>query len=106
MQSIARSVSTPSVRMLWLTAVSFAISTLCVTVTLARESTLSESNPAESLRMRHEALREELEQSALQPGLYLESVEHSNTLQGDAYASVDYPFATVSDAFSNPEGLC
>lgn len=89
-----------------LLAVSFAISTLCVTATLARESTTSESNPAESLLKRHEALRDELQRSPLQPGLHLESVERSNTLQGDAYALVDYPFATVREAFSNPEGLC
>src|SRR5687768_9182892 len=106
MQPVVRHVRTPSARMPRLLAVSFAISTLCVTATLARESTTSESNPAESLLKRHEALRDELQRSPLQPGLHLESVERSNTLQGDAYALVDYPFATVREAFSNPEGLC
>ena len=84
---------------------SLSISTLGAATAPAQELTLPESSPAASLRKRHEALREQLEQSPLQPGLYLESIERSNILQGDAYASVDYPFATVSNAFSNP-GIC
>ena len=106
MPSIARMIRAPFLRVSLLLAVSFAVSTLCIVSTLAGESTQSDPSPAESLLKRHGVLREQLEQSPLQPGLHLESVERSNTLQGDAYALVDYPFATVRDAFANPDSLC
>lgn len=79
---------------------------LCVATALAGEPTQPDAGPAERLRQRHEALREQLARSPLQPGLHLESVERSNALQGDAYALVDHSFATVRDAFANPDNLC
>jgi len=107
MQAVTRIGGAPPVRIIWLRTVAcFAVSTLCATAGLAQELTLPESSPAESLRNRYEALREQLEQSPLQPGLHLESVQRSQTLRGDVYAVVDYPFPTVSDAFSSSAGLC
>jgi hypothetical protein len=102
MSSITRSIRTSSVKISCL----LAVSTLCVVTAFAGEATPLEPSPAESLRLRHGVLREQLEQSPLQSGLHLESVERSNTLQGDAYAVVDYPFATVRNAFANPDSLC
>ena len=67
---------------------------------------MPESDPAASLRDRYAALSEQLEHSSIQQGLYLESVERSRASQGDIYALVDYPFATVSDAFTNPANWC
>lgn len=63
-------------------------------------------DPATSLRDRYTALTEQLEQSPLEQGLYLESVESSRTLRGDVYAVVDYPFAVISEAFTGPESWC
>ena len=65
-----------------------------------------ESDPAASLRDRYAALSGQLEQSSIQQGLYLESAESSRASQGDVYAVVDYPFATVREAFTSPEGWC
>jgi hypothetical protein len=67
---------------------------------------MPESDPAASLRNRYVALGEQLEQSSLQQGLYLESVEGSHALQGDIYAAVDYSFAAVRDAFTSPANWC
>jgi hypothetical protein len=72
---------------------------------LAQE-TLSESDPAAALRDRYAALNEQLEQSPIQRGLYLESAETSRASRGDIYAVVDYPFATISDTFTRPENWC
>lgn len=63
-------------------------------------------DPATSLRDRYAAMTEQLEQSPLAQGLYLESVESSRTLQGDVYAVVDYPFATIGEVFASPQNWC
>jgi hypothetical protein len=83
-----------------------AASTLCVVTALAGESKPAQASPADLLRQRQAVLREQLARSPLQPGLYLESVERSNALQGDAYALVEHSFATVRNAFQNPDSLC
>jgi hypothetical protein len=58
------------------------------------------------LRDRYLALSEQLEQSPIRRGLYLESAESTRASRGDIYAVVDYPFAMVRDAFTNPENWC
>ncbi len=65
-----------------------------------------ESALSASLRARYAALSERLEHSPFQQRLYLESVESSRALQGDVYALLDHPFATVSDAFASPAHWC
>jgi hypothetical protein len=86
-------------------AVFVAASTVCAIAALA-QVTLPEPDPAASLRDRYAALSEQLEQSSLQQGLYLESAESPHAVQGDVYAVVNYPFATVSDTFTNPQNWC
>jgi hypothetical protein len=51
-------------------------------------------------------LSEQLEQSPIQRGLRLESVENSRASQGDIYAVVDYPFTTISAILIRPENWC
>jgi hypothetical protein len=63
-------------------------------------------DPAASLRARYATLAERLEQSPFGQRLDLESVESPHGLQGDIYALVDYPFATVSGAFSGAATWC
>ncbi len=87
----------------WILALASAV---CVTVAFAEEPAIPESDPATSLRDRYEALAEQLEQSPILQGLYLESAEGARASRGDLYAVVDYPFAMVSDAFANPENWC
>ena len=63
-------------------------------------------DPAAALRAQYEALTEVLEQSPIQPGLHVESVESSSAPRGDAYAVIHYPFATVAAAFTQPQNWC
>jgi hypothetical protein len=58
------------------------------------------------LRARYVELTPQLEGSAIQRGLYLDSNDNSRAPRGDAYAVVDYPFAKVAAAFDQPANLC
>ena len=64
------------------------------------------ADPAGALRARFVALSPQLENSAIQRGLYLESIDNPRAPRGDAYAVVDYPFAMVAAALAKPESLC
>ena len=64
------------------------------------------NDPATPLRERYAALTQALEQSPIQPGLHVESVESSSAPRGDAYAVIQYPFATVAAAFTQPQNWC
>jgi len=79
------------------------VSTTCVPAALAQ---VVMPDAATSLRDRYAAMTEQLEQSPLGPGLYLESVESSRTLQGDVYAVVNYPLAAISEIFASPDNWC
>jgi hypothetical protein len=83
-----------------------AASAVCATAAFAKEPAMPESDPAASLRDRYVALSQQLEQSTILQGLYLESAESARASRGDLYAVVHYPFAMVSDAFANPENWC
>jgi hypothetical protein len=65
-----------------------------------------DSDPASALQARYAALSEQLEQSLFPQHLYVESKEGPGASQGEVYAVVDYPIATVSDAFSSPANWC
>ena len=54
-----------------------------------------ESDPATALREQYAALNNDLAQSQIRPGLYLESQEGSRTSRGDIYAVVEFDFATI-----------
>jgi hypothetical protein len=64
------------------------------------------TDPAAALRARYVALGEQLENSSIQRGLYLESTDSSRAPRGDAYAVIDYPFATAAAAFAKPANWC
>lgn len=59
-----------------------------------------------ALQARYAALSEQLEHSPFPQHLHVESMEGPGASQGDVYAVVDYPIATVSDAFASPENWC
>jgi hypothetical protein len=82
-------------------AASFAVATACAFASVTAAAALEE-DPAGALRAQYVALKNELEQSRFQQRLYIESVERPRVLQGDVYAVVDYPMATVSDALTSP----
>ena len=64
------------------------------------------ADPAAALRARYVALSQQLEDSAIQRGLYLESTDSSRAPRGDAFAVIDYPFAMVTAAFATPANWC
>ncbi len=79
--------------------------TACALTAIAAEA-MPKSGAAAALRAQYSNLRAQLAHSPLGPGLYLQSIESQRALRGDIYALVDYPFATVRDAFSSPEHWC
>jgi len=66
----------------------------------------ADTDPASALQARYAALSEQLEHSPFPQHLHVESMEGPGASQGDVYAVVDYPIATVSDAFSSPANWC
>ena len=64
------------------------------------------TDPAAALRARYLALNQQLENSSIQRGLYLESTDSSRAPRGDAYAVIEYPLATVAAAFASPANWC
>jgi hypothetical protein len=62
----------------------------------------AQENDAAGLREAYRSLMPRLEHNRFQRPLYLDSQESSSTLKGDVYAVMDYPFATVDGAFSDP----
>jgi hypothetical protein len=84
-------------------AASFAAWVLCVPAVLADSTP---TDPAAALRARYVALSQQLEDSAIQRGVYLESIDSSRAPRGDAYAVIDYPFATAAAAFAQPANWC
>jgi hypothetical protein len=76
---------------------------LCASVDAAARPA---TDPASALRARHAALRGQLDHSPFPQHLHVESMEGPGASQGDVYAVVDYPIATVSDAFSSPANWC
>jgi hypothetical protein len=75
---------------------------VCVPGVLAATPT----DPAADLQARYLALTPQLESSPIQRGLYVESSDSSRAPRGDAYAVIDYPFATVAAAFAQPQSWC
>ena len=64
------------------------------------------ADPSAALRARYTALSEQLENSPIQRGLYLESTDSSRAPRGDVYAVIDYPFATAAGGFATPANWC
>ena len=64
------------------------------------------ANTPEALRDKYTSLADQLKNNQFHRELYLESSETPNSLKGDVYAVVDYPFATVNSALNNPVHWC
>lgn len=56
-----------------------------------------------ALRDKYQSLSAQLASNAFHRPLYLDSTEAHDSLKGDIYAVLDYPFATVNGALNNPE---
>jgi len=82
-----------------------AIVLLCIGVRIAHADD-AYANSAASLRARYDGLQERLSHNQFQRPLYLDSSETPESVTGDIYARVDYPFATVRAALNNPGDWC
>ncbi|MCX7171039.1 MAG: hypothetical protein NTY41_12335, partial [Proteobacteria bacterium] len=69
-------------------------------------SALAQADPASTLRDKYAALADQLRQNQFKRPLVLNSAETQNSLQGDIYAIVDYPFSAVKDGLNNPQHWC
>ena len=63
------------------------------------------SGPA-GLQAKYTELRGQLRNNNYHRPLYIESSEAGDTLKGDVYAVLDYPFTTASNALKNPADWC
>lgn len=73
----------------------------------------AQTNPAKSADLsatasleKHASLSSQLTNNAFGRPLYLDSVETSSRVTGNAYAVLEAPFALVSSSFKNPKQLC
>lgn len=58
---------------------------------------------AATLTDKYDTLAPQLKSNVFHRPIHLDSEETSDTLKGDIYAVVDYPFATVNSAFNDPQ---
>jgi hypothetical protein len=58
------------------------------------------------LRAKYAELTKQLQNNQFQRALYLKSAESPHDLEGEIYAVVDYPFATVNAALNDPRHWC
>ena len=72
----------------------------------AAHAAAAEANSAESLRAKYGALQERLSHNSFNKPLFLDSSETAGSVQGDMYALVNYPFATVGPALSSADNWC
>ncbi|MFI5446020.1 hypothetical protein [Polaromonas sp. UC242_47] len=61
---------------------------------------------APALQARYTNLATQLARSPFQRPLVIDSSESTNAISGNAYAVINYPFATVNAAFKNPDNWC
>ena len=62
----------------------------------------ADANSAASLRAKYDGLQNQLSHNQFQRPLRLESGETPDSVTGDIYARIDYPFATVRAGLTNP----
>lgn len=71
-----------------------------------QDAATAETGAADALRERYAALRPQLEQSPFQRPLYLESAAGPDSAQGDVFALVDHPLASITGSLTNPDNWC
>lgn len=67
---------------------------------------LTHAQDAESLRLRHQSLREQLASNQFQRPIHLESSDQTGELKGDIYALVEQPFVVVTAALQGMDHWC
>ena len=89
----------------WAVALFLAAALLGIGARIARADD-ADANSAASLRARYDGLQNRLSHNQFQRPLHLDSGETSDSVTGDIYARIDYPFAAVRAALNNPGGWC
>jgi hypothetical protein len=92
-------------KIFWASARVFVLALLCIGPRIAHADDVG-ANSAASLRTRYDGLQNRLEHNQFQRPLYLDSSETSDSVTGDIYARINYPFATVRAALNNPGDWC
>ncbi|MCR4298945.1 MAG: hypothetical protein NUV75_09395 [Gallionella sp.] len=82
-----------------------AIVLLCLGAGIAQAGD-SDANAAASLRAKYDDLQDRLSRNQFHRPLYLDSSETPDSVTGDIYARVNYPFATVRAGLNNPGDWC
>jgi hypothetical protein len=82
-----------------------AIALLCTGARIAYADAV-DANSAASLRAKYDGLQDRLSHNQFHIPLYLDSGETPDSVTGDVYARIDYPFATVRAALINPGDWC
>ncbi|MCC2673892.1 MAG: Signal peptide protein-like protein [Ramlibacter sp.] len=82
----------------WLTGLAAACAFAC--------TSLAAHADAGELLAKHGELKEQLRNNSYGRQLYIDSMEGSNSLQGDVYAVLDHPFDKVKDALQDPGAWC
>jgi len=82
-----------------------AIALLCMGAGIAHAGDVDAISAA-SLRARYDGLQDRLSRNQFHRPLYLDSSETPDSVTGDIYARIDYPFATVRAALNNPGDWC
>jgi len=82
-----------------------AVALLCIGACIARADD-ADVIAAAALRARYDGLQNRLDHNRFRQPLYLDSGETPDSVTGDIYARIDYPFETVRAALNNPGGWC
>jgi hypothetical protein len=72
----------------------------------AAHSAPVQPDPAAALRAKYASLAEPLRQNQFKRPLVLDSIQTPNSLKGDIYAIVDYPFGAVNAGLNDPDHWC
>lgn len=91
---------------IWLNSLNWSRCLLLICVTAVVCPAMAESGPVATLRAKYASLGEQLRQNQFKRPLILDSAETPNSLKGDIYAIVDYPFGVVSAGLNNPDHWC
>ncbi|MBA3058388.1 MAG: hypothetical protein KJ614_10630 [Gammaproteobacteria bacterium] len=90
----------------WVSMLLLALASLLCLGAAQAEGTRLETDSAASLRAQYVALAPQLSSNQFKRPLYLQSLESPSHLRGEIFALVDYPFATVNQAFNDPSHWC
>ena len=91
----------------WASALLFAVVLSCIGMgARIAHAGDADANAAAALRAKYDGLQNRLDHNQFQRPLYLDSSETPDSVTGDIYARIDYPFATVRAALNNPGVWC